>query len=332
MQEFMKKGELLEAQWDIAEECANRITQTFENPIDLELEKIMYPLYLYRKKKYANKLYEKKKDEDGNYFFDSKKDYKGISIVRRDSCKLVKTISNPVLEMLLDHNDIDGAIKVVHDAVEKLLQNQYPIEEFVITKAINNDYSAVKNVKKYITGEYEIPGDFIMAEDKNGKSRKVSVPGHVVLAKNINSRNVIDPPNVGDRIPFVYIENEDNKAIGRDRMEDPDYLVENPDKCKIDVMFYLEKQIASPLYGIFEVLVKNKDNIMYPRKEKTVNGKQVTEITKECKECINQLLFNDLIRKYRPGPNFFIKKIKVPKVPKTRKKKEKTITSYFKTN
>jgi DNA polymerase delta subunit 1 len=294
----LSKEENLKRTWELASECADRISYTFKNPIELEMEKIMWPLYLYGKKRYASKIYEKKR----NGTFSEKRDLKGIQAVRRDNCKLVKTISKPVFDMLLDNNDIEGAIDVIKDYVRRLLKAELHIDEFVITKSINSTYKTV-----------------------NKKGGKVSLPGHVLLAEVMKKRKVMNPPQVGDRIPFIYIETDNPKANGGERMEDPNYLIENPDKCKLDAIYYMEKQIASPLYTIFEVLVKDSNGDLYPRKIKTDKntGKITTEITKECKWAIDELLWNDIIREFAKCPNFFIKKKKIDTGKQTK------ITSMF---
>lgn len=315
----LSKEEKLIRTWDLASECADRISFTFKKPIELEMEKIMWPLYLYGKKRYACKVYEQKKDGT----FESKRDLKGIQAIRRDNCKLVKSICTPVFDQLLDNNSIQGAIDVIKQYTISLFENQLNIEEFVISKSINSKYKAIENVKDYINGVINIKEDFVKI---NG--RKQSIPGHVILAKKMIKRKVMNPPRLGDRIQFAYIEVADKKAKGSERMEDPKYIMENPDKCKLDPLFYMEKQISSPMYTIFEVLVKNENGELYPRKE-TVDkktGKITTAISKDCKLAIDELIWNEIIKKYSPGTNFFIKKKKTPKVDK----KQTKITDMFK--
>lgn len=300
-QESIDKDTLLDMNWDTAFECCERISNTFIRPIELEMEKIMWPLYLYGKKRYTCKIYERLRNEHGIYVFKSHNDFKGIQVVRRDNCNLVQTISNPVLESLLDHNDIEGAILTVKKYVESLFKNELNINEFVLSKSLKESYPTA-----------------------NKHGRPMKPPGHYMLQQKMIDRQVVDAPQAGDRIPFVYIQVEDKKAVGRDRMESPQYVIDNPDKCKIDNMFYLDKQLTSPMYTIFEVLVKNEDGLMFPRKIKidAKTGKKTTEISKECKHAIDKLLFIDLVNKYNPEPNFMVKKVRIKKVPvkKTRVK------------
>jgi hypothetical protein len=220
------------------------------------------------------------------------------------------------------------------------LTGQLDIKEFIISKSIKSNYKT---------------------ENKVG--RKMDLPGHVLLQQKMIDRKVMNPPQIGDRIPYAYVELEQrytmldlryegvrieisekeykqadaavkakktNMALvkGSDRMEDPNYVIENPNKCKIDFMFYLEKQITSPMYTIFEVLVKNEEGTMFPRKLKTdkKTEKTTSEISKECKQAINKLLFVDLVKKYNPEPNFMVKAVKVKKEPVAKKVRAKKTT------
>lgn len=301
----LSKEEKLTRTWKLASECADRISVTFRKPIELEMEKIMWPLYLYGKKRYACKVYEQKRDGT----FSSKRDLKGIQAVRRDNCKLVKSVSKPVFDQLLDENNTQGAIDVVKHYVNKLFNDDLDVSEFVVTKSINSNYKALTDVKGFIDGSVDIEDDFVMV---NG--RKMSIPGHVILAKKLRQRKVMNPPHIGDRIPFVYVKNPNPKAKGGERMECPNYVMENK-LVEIDPMFYMEKQLASPLYTIFEVLVTDSNGDLYPRKIKVdkKTGKETSEISKECKQAIDELLWNEIIRNKCPGVNFFIKKSKVDK-------------------
>lgn len=270
-QEDMGKREKLDAMWSLALECSGRISETFIKPVELETEYILWPLYLYGKKRYACKCYEYKKDKD---VFENENNFKGIKTVRRDNCKLVKTICKPVYKKLLDENNIQGAIEIIREWITKLLKNEVEIDEFVLSMTYNSHYKTITS---------------------NGI--KKDLPGHVKLCHRMEERGVVDVPKVGDRVPFVYVEVEDKKAKGADRMEDPNYVKENPEKAKIDPIYYLERQIASPLYTIFEIIVRDENGNIYPRK---VMKDGTMKISKECKEAISKLLWNDLIETYRP--------------------------------
>jgi DNA polymerase elongation subunit (family B) len=78
---------------------------------------------------------------------------------------------------------------------------------------------------------------------------------HKVLAERIGKRDPGNKPSVGDRIPFVYIENPDKKALQGERIETPDYIVKN--KVKINYSFYITNQIMKPLQQLFGLVLED---------------------------------------------------------------------------
>lgn len=260
-QDKLSKEETLQKIWEVSEECADRISETFKKPIELEMEKIMWPLYLYGKKRYANLYYEKNKDNT----FSCKKDFKGIQIVRRDNCKLVKTICEPIFDKLLYDMDVDGAKNIARKWIKDLLENKISIDELVLSKSLKSHYKEV-----------------------NKAGNKLSKPAHWFLAEKMRKRDPANYPKPGDRVPFIFIENPDKNALQQDRVEDPEYIKEHPGECKPDALYYLDRQIASPLYTIFELLVKDRNGKLFPRKIKNDGS---MEISKECKTEISRILW-----------------------------------------
>lgn len=260
-QDKMSKEEILRKIWDVASECADRISETFIKPIELENEKTMWPLYLYGKKRYANLYYEEQKDGT----FSCKKDFKGIQVVRRDNCQYVKTVCNPVFDKLLYDQDIDGAKDIARNKIKELLKNKVELEELILSKSLKSKYKTV-----------------------NKAGNKISLPAHWHLAEKLKKRDPGTAPKAGDRIPYIFIENP-KAVLQADKVEDPEYIKANPNKCKPDVLYYLDKQLASPLYTIFEVIVTDpKTGKVFPRKVKN-DGSEV--ISKECKNEIARLLW-----------------------------------------
>jgi DNA polymerase elongation subunit (family B) len=258
----MTKEEKLNKIWDVASECADRISETFQDPIELENEKTMWPLYLYGKKRYANLYYEKQRDGT----FSCKKDFKGIQVVRRDNCEYVKSVCNPIFDKLLYDQDIDGAKDIARKMIKDLLDNKVEIEELVLSKSLKSKY-----------------------KDTNVKGNKLSKPAHWFLAKKMKERDPGTAPLPGSRVQYLFVENKDKNALQADRVEDPEYAKEHSKECKPDVMYYLDKQLASPLYTIFEVIILDpKTGKVFPKKIKN-DGKE--ETSKDCKTEIERLLW-----------------------------------------
>jgi DNA polymerase elongation subunit (family B) len=278
-QEKLTEDEKLEKIFEVSQECAGRISETFKKPIELEMEKIMYPCLLFSKKRYVNRYYEK--DKHGK-IFNSGMDVKGFQIVRRDNCKLVKKIGNAVLDKIMIDKDIEGAKEVARREVKKLLDNDVDINDLTITKSLQSEY-----------------------KELNINGRQLPKPAHWFLAQKIKERDPGSEPKPGSRVPFIFVENENQNALQSERVEDPDYAIAHPKECRPDMEYYLEKQIATPLQTIFSVLIPNpKTGKLYDIIEKTkINkktGKEETTrtIPKECLEMIaNELWSNNLIKR-----------------------------------
>lgn len=87
---------------ELGQEAAEFVSGKFIKPIKLEFEKVYYPYLLINKKRYAG-LYWTKPDKW------DKMDTKGIETVRRDNCRLVQTVIETSLRMLLIDRDVQGA-------------------------------------------------------------------------------------------------------------------------------------------------------------------------------------------------------------------------------
>jgi len=91
----------------LGQEAADYVSGKFIKPIKLEFEKVYYPYLLINKKRYAG-LYWTNPDKW------DKMDTKGIETVRRDNCRLVQTVIETSLRMLLIDKDPEGAQEYVH--------------------------------------------------------------------------------------------------------------------------------------------------------------------------------------------------------------------------
>lgn len=259
-QESMNEEELLERIAKVSQECADRISETFKRPIELEFEKVFYPLLLFSKKRYCGKIYEL--DSKSNKMKFKSVDKKGIQVVRRDNCMLVKKICNPVINKILLDRDVEGAKLFARTEIANLLNNKFDIQDLVISKSLKAEYK-----------EFTVRGN------------KLSKPAHVELAERMAQRDPMTAPKPGDRVPYVFIENRNELALQKDKIENPDYIVNNP-QVKVDSLYYLTKQIESPLHTIFSVIIKDKKGNIFPM----TNNK----LSKECKQAIANQIWEDL--------------------------------------
>ena len=258
----MTEKEILERVNKLCEECAERITKTFKPPICLENEKIMYPLILVSKKRYAYLGYEQGKTGLENKGID----VKGLQLVRRDNCGYVKTVSNEILEKILIEKSIFEAENSVIRRINRLLSGKVDISELIISKSLKSKYTLV---------------------NKNGQ--KLNKPSHALLVDRWKERDPMNCPKPGDRVPYVFIENENKNALQCNRIEDPNYVLKNPN-IKIDTIYYLNHQVAEPIYTIFSCIIKDKDGNLYPLNKHN-------KISKECKQKIERLWHNALVKR-----------------------------------
>lgn len=87
---------------ELGQEAAEFVSSRFIKPIKLEFEKVYFPYLLINKKRYAGLYWTNTEKYD-------KMDTKGIETVRRDNCRLVQTVIETSLKMLLIDQDVQGA-------------------------------------------------------------------------------------------------------------------------------------------------------------------------------------------------------------------------------
>ena len=87
---------------ELGRDAATFVSSKFIQPIKLEFEKVYSPYLLINKKRYAGLYWT------GTEKYD-KMDSKGIETVRRDNCRLVQTVIETILRMILIDRDVEGA-------------------------------------------------------------------------------------------------------------------------------------------------------------------------------------------------------------------------------
>lgn len=154
-----------------------------------------------------------------------KVDVKGLQLVRRDSCALVKEVSTDILNKIMFERSVDMAVEVARAAIARVLRNEEPMEKFIMSKALRSDY-------------------------KNPNS----LPHAVVASKLLKRTGVIVPS--GKRVPFVYAQNTDNPTgPSAQRAEDPEHVRDN--NMQLDTLYYLENLLAPPIESLLKVVLDN---------------------------------------------------------------------------
>lgn len=200
----------------IAQEVADTITKTFKHPIELEFEKCYYPYMLMSKKRYAGLLYTKPDKPD--YI-----DVKGLQLVRRDNARIVKTVSQRILDSIMYDRSPEKAVEAARDAVRRVLNHAEPLEEYIITKALRASYA-------------------------NPNSQP-----HVQVANKIKARRGF-PVTQGERIPYVFIDDPENcDGLLSSRAEDPAFV--EAQGLHVDALYYINNQLLAPMTTLLELIV-----------------------------------------------------------------------------
>jgi len=190
----------------------------------IEYEKTLWPFAILTKKRYVGNLYE----EDPDKF---KQKSMGIVLKRRDNAPIVKIVCGGIIDEIINKRSAIGAIEFAKKTIKDIFSGKYPIERFIITKTLKSNYADWTRIV------------------------------HAVLAHRMGERDPGNKPQSNDRIPYAYIEVEDESKIKLqgDRVEHPDFIISN--KLKLDYLFYITNQIMKPSIQFLELLVENPTEI-----------------------------------------------------------------------
>jgi DNA polymerase delta subunit 1 len=205
----------LEVTIDLAQEAGHLATMFLKKPHDLEYEKTFLPFCLLSKKRYVGMLYE----------FDAtqcKCKSMGIVLKRRDNAPIVKDVYGGIIDILMKDKNIDKSIEFLHQQLSQLADKKVPVEKLIISKSLRSFYKNPKQI------------------------------AHNVLAERIGIRDAGNKPAPGDRIPYIYILNNQSKLQG-DKIEIPSFIKDN--KLKIDYGFYISNQIMKPVLQIYSLIL-----------------------------------------------------------------------------
>ena len=194
-----RKGqEAIDYSWELGEQASEQCSKLFKAPNDLELEKIYCPYFLYSKKRYAAKMYEKK----GDAVIFRKIDVKGLQVVRRDSCPFVRETLKKLLEMVLESNDPRPVIEAAREAARELMNGKVPMEKLLMSKQLASEY-------------------------KNAQP-------HVSVRDKMKKRSPGSEPQQGDRVAFVIVKGPGKMY---EKAEDPGWVREKNVQLDYDYYF-----------------------------------------------------------------------------------------------
>jgi len=183
-------------------------------PHRFQYEKTYHPFLLLNKKKYTGLLYE----HDATTA--KKTDSKGLVNKRRDNAPIVQVMYNKLIASLL-HGDAAHAIATFRHDVADLLHGRVGLEHLTISKTLKQKYKVT--------------------------------PGHALLAARMRQRDPGSAPQVGDRVPYVFVAKAATAKAAKaskqaDVMEHPDFVVAH--RLPVDYMYYLQRQVLTPIHEI----------------------------------------------------------------------------------
>ena len=208
----------LEITIELAQQIEETATKFLKGPHKLEYEKTFLPFCLLSKKRYVGMLYETDPHK-------CKRKSMGIVLKRRDNAPIVKDIYGGIIDILMKEKNVEHAVEFLKGCLQNMVDEKYGMDKLVITKSLRSGYKNPAQI------------------------------AHKVLADRIGRRDSGNKPSIGDRIPFVYIENPDRKALQGERIETPDYIIAN--KIKINDSFYITNQIMKPIQQVFALVLED---------------------------------------------------------------------------
>ena len=241
----------------LGQQSAERITALCRKPYKIEYEKTFFPFILFCRKRYVGLKYE-------NDTTHCKRATMGVALKRRDNAPIVKDVFGGALDILLETRQIKPAQDFVKDMLVRLVKNEFPLDKFIITKQLRDDYitdvpDAIrhhmsKGKPEQLNGK---KATFNMVKDyavKFGLDLPTSSIAHRTLADRMEQRDAGNAPQVGDRLPYIYVANRKDEKKQGDKIEHVDYVKEKG--LKPDTEFYISNQIQNPVAQLFALAIE----------------------------------------------------------------------------
>lgn len=237
----------LQESMNMARKAADIITAAGRKAHKIEYEKTFYPFILFCRKRYVGTMYEDDVTK-------GKRKTMGVALKRRDNAPIVKDVFGGALDILMEQRDILKAQKFVQDMLVQVMQNKMPLEKYIITKQLRDDYAAMKD-------EYKGPA---------------TLPAHRVLANRMAERDAGNAPQVGDRLAYIHVAGRESAKKQGEKIEQIDYVKEKG--LKPDVEFYITNQIQNPVAQLFALVIEQLEGY---RPSSRTNYKDMFEVFQE---------------------------------------------------
>ncbi len=276
----------LEITIELAQQAGELASKFLKKPHDLEYEKTFMPFCLLSKKRYVGMLYEE--DPDKCY-----QKSMGIVLKRRDNAPIVKDVYGGIIDILMKEQNIVSAINFLKNNLQNMLDGKCSMDKLIITKSLRSNYKNPAQI------------------------------AHKVLADRIGKRDPGNKPSSGDRIPFVYVQTKNKKALQGDKIETPTYINEN--NLTPDYSFYITNQIMKPVQQLFALVLEEIPEF----KQKRAKVREFKSNIEKYRKQLSSLKFEEKQEKLR---NNEIKKLLFDKYLndiENVRNKNSSITNFF---
>jgi DNA polymerase elongation subunit (family B) len=256
---------------ELGKKSAEKITSLCRKPYKIEYEKTFFPFVLFCRKRYVGMMYEDDVKK-------CKRKTMGIALKRRDNAPIVKDIYGGALDILMETRDIKNCQQYVKDMLVKVIQNKIPLDKFIITKQLRDDYKNPEQI------------------------------AHRVLADRMEERDAGNKPQVGDRLSFVFVAGREGKQ--GERIDHIDYVREKG--LKPDAEFYITNQIQNPVAQLFALAIEEVEGYSkksYPTFSELDEEEATLKVLKLKEKDLDSLMFMgaQYLKKHKKGPldNYF---------------------------
>ena len=212
---------------DLGIKAGKRITEQCRRPYKIAYEKTFYPFILFCRKRSVGMKYEEDPSPKK-----AKRMSMGIVLKRRDNAPIVKDVYGGALDLLLSGATVKEAQTFVKNILLDVLNNRVPIEKFILSKSLRDDYKNPAQI------------------------------AHRVLADRMAERDPGTAPNVGDRVQYVYVDENKGASKQGERIEHVDYV--RAHNLKPDTHFYITNQIQNPVAQLFALCIEQLDGYKAP--------------------------------------------------------------------
>lgn len=251
--------------WEHAEKVSEEVSKNFPKPMKLEFEGVIYWRFLILTMKRYMSL---KCDKEGHV---SKKiEKKGVLLSRRDNSNFVRTVYSDIIMKIFDRKGNEEILYDVVQHVNKLCAYGFGYKDFIITKSVGaigdgkmipEPIAGKKN--KGQLGNYTVPLLSLNLDEKRKQLEQKDaiddrdfytkcLPAQVQLAEKMRRRG--GRVDVGVRLEFLVLKDENPKAKQYEKIESADYYKDHAQTLDIDFNYYL-KALANPLDQVLECTV-----------------------------------------------------------------------------